>query len=195
MERKLKLEIVIGLSLLVVASIYINLTYPNLVEGQANDISESLEMMFGDNYTTFAIIVNYAYELLPQTAQQIGLGAISTKLLILGFSPLLFTLIIALGKLSGQMIIYFASRFIFHFKKKNLGGLASANHYLHKYHFLAFLLPPWVGVVGDALMIIAGQQRINPIKILPILFVSDFLEAGKMVYWTMGQLEISDAVS
>ncbi len=157
---------------------------------------EIIEPIIGvdDDFTAFALLANFAYELIPQTLQQVGIGAVSTVLLIRGFSPWAFGFVIALGKLTGQYIIYFAFRIGFHHRKKGFGSLASANHALHKYHYIAFAFAPWISIGGDALMAVAGHQRISPLKILPILFITDLAEAYKWVFWTLAQLEVTDIV-
>lgn len=195
LDRKFEIHVVLPLAALFGFVLFLHITvgleFLNIIPQElVIPIIEGME----DEFTAFALIVNFAYELIPQTLQQIGVGAISTVLLVRGFNPFAFGFVIALGKLTGQYIIYFVARVAFHHRKKNLGGLASANHFLHKYHYIAFLFPAWISIAGDALMFIAGQQRINPVKILPILFISDLAEAYKWVFWTVGQLEVTDAV-
>lgn len=147
-----------------------------------------------DDFTVFALVTNFLYGFIPQTFQLFGVSAISTVILIRGFNPLIFGLIVAFGMLIGHFIIYYVFRFGFHHNKKGLGGLASATHILHKYHFVAFLFVPWISIGGDALMIIAGHQRINPFKMAPILFISDLASAYWWIFVALGQLEIGNSI-
>jgi hypothetical protein len=54
---------------------------------------------------------------------------------------------------------------------------------------------PFTGVLGDAMMLYSGHQRINPIKIIPFLFVANLAENYKWIYTQMFNLQLSDSFS
>jgi len=146
-------------------------------------------------FQTFAVIVSFSYDMLPTVAQQFSLGAIHTELLQSGFDPNLFVVITAFALLGGQLILYGVGVIIRHLHKKiskgSIGNLAGKNHFLHKYHFLVYLIVPFVGILGDLVMIYSGHQRINLLKIIPFLIIGDFISASRWIYPMMAQLEIS----
>jgi membrane protein DedA with SNARE-associated domain len=75
--------------------------------------------------------------------------------------------------------------------KGSIGNIAGKNHFLHKYHFLVYLIIPFLGIIGDLAMIYSGHQRINPIKIIPFLIIGDFISSARWIYPAVAQLEIS----
>lgn len=142
-------------------------------------------------FQTFALLVSFGYDVMPTVAQQFSLGAIHTELLQSGFNPTLFVIITAFALLGGQLILYLVGMFVRKVHKGSIGNLAGKNHFLHKYHFLVYLIIPFVGILGDLAMIYSGHQRINPIKIIPFLIIGDFISSARYIYPAVAQLEIS----
>jgi len=116
-------------------------------------------------------------------------------LIILGFSPILLGIILGIGQLAGQMILYGVGMFIRHVRKGSIGNLAGHNHFFHQHHFLIYLAVPFAGVMGDAVMLYSGHERINPIKMIPFLLVSNILDNYKWIYTQMFNLQLSDTFS
>jgi len=143
------------------------------------------------DFQVFAVLVSIGFDMLPTIAQQFSLGAIHIELLQSGFDPTHFVIITAFALLGGQLILYVVGMFIRKVSKGSIGNIAGKNHFLHKYHFLVFLIIPFIGILGDAGMIYAGHQRINPIKMIPFLLLGDFLSSARYVYPAIAQLEIS----
>jgi membrane protein DedA with SNARE-associated domain len=143
------------------------------------------------DFQLFAIIVSLGYDAMPTVAQQFSLGAIHTELLQSGFDPNLFVVLTAFALLGGQLILYLVGMIVRRVQKGSLGNLAGKNHFLHKYHFLIYLIIPFVGILGDLAMIYSGHQRINPLKFLPFLFIGDLISSARWIYPAVAQLEIS----
>lgn len=141
-------------------------------------------------FQKFAIAVNFGYELIPTIGQQFSISAITTQLLQSGFSPYIFMIIIVGGMLTGQMILYSVGIFSKKIHKGSIGNLAGHNHFLHKYNFLVYVIVPFVGILGDAVMVFTGHQRINPLKIIPFLLIGDIVVTAKWILPTMAQLEL-----
>ncbi len=143
------------------------------------------------DFQIFAISVSLGYDMLPTIAQQFSLGAIHTELLQSGFNPTVFVVLTAFALLGGQLILYLVGMFIRKVHKGSIGNIAGKNHFLHKYHFLVYLIIPFVGIIGDLAMIYSGHQRINPIKIIPFLIIGDLVSSARYIYPAVAQLEIS----
>lgn len=186
----LKIEIVIALGLIVTFFVI-----TGFGEDLVLDAGLELDQMIidmGDTFTQFAVAINFLYELVPQTFQVIGIGAIYVKALDSGASPLLFIIGGVAGKFIGQMVLYQVGFYgLKALGKKSNGG---ASHWLHKYHFLVFLLPPFTGALGDIIMIYAGAKKIPLTRIMPILIIADIFDQIRWVVITMGQLELVNSI-
>ena len=149
-----------------------------------------------DGFTQFALAVSIFYEMIPSVAKQFYSASIITdKLLIQGFSPIILGFLLAVGQLIGQMFLYVAGMLIRHVHKGNFGNMASGNHFFHQHHFLIYLAVPFTGILGDTMMVLSGHQRINPIKIIPFLFVSNLADNIKWIFTQMFNLQLSESVT
>lgn len=192
MDQKPKIEIIIILGAILGIVLYANFVLseePFLVY-QPEDQKE-LSIDFDDGFVVFALAVTFLYDALPTIAQQFSVSAIGVQLLMTGFSPLLFGIISALGLLTGQMILYGVGMFIKRIHKGSFGDIAGKHHFLHKYHFLIYFMVPFVGILGDGAMLYSGHQRINPLKIIPFLFIADLASTMRWIIPTMAELEVS----
>ena len=63
-----------------------------------------------------------------------------------------------------------------------------------KYHYFVFVLPPWTGIVGDGIMLGAGHESISLVRIMPILFASNYADMLRWVLPAKGQLELSEII-
>ena len=152
------------------------------------------EQFFGrvgdENFVRNAVLIKFLWELLPRTVQVVSISAINLRLLQTGISPIILGIITATGRLIGQIFLYFIGRYIAHYVLKDKRRTASASHFLHKYHYIVFFIPAFVGIFGDFIMLTAGHQKVNLLKILPILFAGDLADAYRWIYWDLAQLEI-----
>lgn len=95
-------------------------------------------------------------------------------LLNAGIHPFYIVLVAGLGAILGDFIEYNIGRGI-----KIIRGnkdSAKADHLLHKYRLPIFLVTPFLLIVGDVIMIIAGHEKIGFRNIFPIVLVSQFLK-------------------
>lgn len=192
MKEGLKLEIIVGLSAIVGFFILTGFGEQLILWSHTEFANMVLDL--GDQFTQFAVIINALYEIIPQTFQVVGIGAIYVKALESGASPLLFIIGGTIGKLVGQILLYYAGHYgIRAFGKKS--SFAGANHFMHKYHFLVFLLPPFTGSLGDIIMIYAGVKKIPLSRIMPILIIANILDQVRWIVLTMGQLELVDSLN
>ena len=191
-RTKKEVHMIIGLTLVVLT--VIGLSFHTELELSLKQIIGEIEVAMTDELVRFAVLVNFLYELVPQSFQVLGIGAIYTKALESGASPLYFVIGGTVGKLLGQLGLYYlgmhGTRRLFGKK----GGMASADHWMHKYHYLVFLLPPFTGALGDLILLYAGHKKISLIKILPIVTIANVLDQIRWVSWTLIQLETVEMI-
>ena len=188
MNKSEKLTIRISLVAILVIAITFTIYDPNYLSFMFSDTEIQIP---DDDFVRFAILVNVGYDMLPTIAQQFSIGATTTQLLMTGFSPLLLAIISAFALMTGQMILYVVGMLLRKVHKGSIGDLASKSHFLHEHHFLIYLMIPFVGILGDAVMLYSGHQRINPVKIIPFLLIANFASSLRWILSTLGQLEIA----
>jgi len=188
-----ELAIIGGLAIIFVVIVLFNFTEGRLFEIMIGEFEEFFGMIADDDFLTFALTIEILWELLPQTAQILGLGAITVRLLSSGINPFILGIITATARLGGQIILYFVGRFIAKFFIKNTRREASAMHFMHKYHFIVFLFPAWLGAFGDFIMLTAGHQKINLFKIIPVLFIGNLADAYKWIFYDLGQIGLVES--
>lgn len=155
--------------------------------------TDSPLQLFDDvDFIEFALILSVLFEALPSVAKQfVSVGALNVRFLQSStMNPLVFTAILSAGQLAGQMGLYGLGMVIKKVKKGSIGDLASKSHFLEKHHFLIYAIVPFAGVLGDAVVLYSGHERINPLKMIPFLYASNFVDNLKHVYMTVGQLEL-----
>jgi len=198
MKSKPKQEIVIVLAVGIALAIILNVLYdyePFSFQFIQEITNLELDLIIpDDNFIRFALAVQFGYDMLPTLAQQFTISAITVQLLMTGFSPLIIAVLSAIGLLLGQMILYVVGMFVRKVHKGSFGDIAGHNHFLHKYHFLVYFSIPFVGILGDAGMVYSGHQRINPLKIIPFLFVADLASTCRWLLPTLAELEITEIV-
>jgi len=193
MKRAEEIAIITTLAITFAIVVYVSvITNMDLFQLMVGEFEDFFGMIADDDFIEQALLIEFAWELLPQTAQVLGLGAITTRLLQTGLNPYILGLITATGRLFGQIILYFVGRFLAKFLFKNTRKEASAMHFMHKYHFLVFLFPAWLGALGDLIMLTAGHQKINLWKIIPVLFIGNLLDAYKWIFWGLATIEATD---
>ena len=193
-----KIEIIGLLGILLGAILYINFVIGYEPFVFSHDTLQPFEELFDvgewDDFVTFAVVATFLYDMLPTIAQQFSIAGLSVQLLMTGFSPILFGMISAVGLLAGQMVLYVVGMFIKRIHNGGYGNIAGHHHFLHKYHFMIYLMIPFVGIVGDAGMLYSGHQRINPLKIIPFLLIANFASTMRWILPTMAELEVSEAL-
>ena len=142
-----------------------------------------------DTFVRFAVVVNFLYGIIPNTLQLLSISGITVRLLQTGFSPFVLGLVFAVGTLLGQLLLYFIGLFFYRYVRKKKTNSPDATHFLHKYHYLVFLIPSWTGSLGDLIMLVSGHERVNLAKALPFLFASNLAYAYVNVFWTNAQLQ------
>jgi membrane protein DedA with SNARE-associated domain len=164
------------------------ITFSNFIG--LNNFQESVMMLFEEGFIQFGILAAFVYSFLPVTLMKLGITGIVVRILDLGVSPLFLVLFFALGRLVGQGILYAIGRFVYRLLKGKDRELATADHFLHKYKFLIYLLTPLLGSIGDLIMLVSGHQRIGFMRIAPILYVGNVISTGIWIYWTVTTINL-----
>jgi len=153
-------------------------------------VANVLDKMFEDAFVMVGIIAIFLYELVPTAFRLLGTTGFFIGLLDEGFNPFVLILIASVGRLVGYFILYIVGRLIFRVFKGKHRALADAEHFLHKYRLIVFFTVPFLGALGDLVVVIAGHQRIGFIKIAPFLFLSVIIRYSIWLYITIGQINL-----
>lgn len=194
MKQKLEKEVIIG-SIALVAILFLTFGLgADLFSYTSSTVQEIDLEIPDDDFTHFALAVTFIYDAMPSITQQFSIGAISVQLLLTGFSPIILIVLSAFGLLTGQLLLYVFGMIVKRVHKGSMGDIAGKNHWLHKYHFLIYMAIPFLNIVGDMAMIYSGHQRINPVRIIPFLFVSNIASSARYVLPMMAELEITESI-
>jgi len=151
-------------------------------------IANLADKFFSDAFVMVGILAIFFYELVPTAFRLLGTTGFFIGLLQEGFNPFVLILIAVIGRIAGWYILYLLGRFIFRIFNGKHRALADAGHFLHKYRLIVFFTVPFLGALGDLVMIIAGHQRIGFIRIVPFLFLSVIVRYSIWLYITIGQM-------
>ncbi len=152
------------------------------------------DKFLNDNFIRLGILVIFFYELIPFTFRFITDSGFFVGLLQGGVNPVVLLLLVASGKLVGYYILYMLGRFVSRVLKGKNKDFAPAEHILHKYKFFVFIAVPFLGSVGDLVVLIAGHERLGFARIAPLLFVSSILRSSIWLFPFMAQLELPNLI-
>lgn len=152
------------------------------------------EKFLNDNFTRLGILVIFFYELIPFTFRFITNSGFFVGLIEGDVSPIAILLITALGKLVGYYILYMIGRGFSRIIRGKNKELAGAEHILHRYKYLIFTVLPFLGSLGDLVMLIAGHERVGFLKVAPLLFISSIARIAIWLFPFMAQLQLPDLI-
>ena len=133
-------------------------------------------------FATFGTFFVFVWTIIP-SVKSIPVEILSFPLLQSGVSPIALVLVALLGAVAGDYILYLAGRGVFHVVKRKSKELAKADHLLHKYKFI-FLVTPFLGIIGDTVVFVAGLERIGFRRLLPYVLI------GHFVRFTLGMIAL-----
>ncbi len=157
-------------------------------------IANVADKFFSDAFVMVGILAIFLYEIIPTAFRLLGTTGFFIGLLQEGFNPFVLILIAVIGRITGWFVLYLLGRFIYRIFKGKHRTLADAGHFLHKYRLIVFFTVPFLGALGDLIMIIAGHQRIGFMKIVPFLFLSVIVRYTIWLYITIGQMNFVSGV-
>ena len=133
-------------------------------------------------FATLGTFFVFIWTVIP-SAKSIPVEILSLPLFEAGVSPVVLVLMAWGGAVLGDYILYLAGRGVFHVIKRKSKELARADHLLHKYRFI-FLVTPFLGIIGDSIVFVAGLERIGFRRLLP------FVVIGHFVRFTLGMIAL-----
>lgn len=141
-------------------------------------------------FETFGTFFVFVWTIIP-SAKSIPVEILSFPLLQSGVSPIALVLVAWLGAVAGDYILYLAGRGVFHVVKRKSKELAEADHLLHKYRFI-FLVTPFLGIIGDTVVFVAGLERIGFRRLLPYVLIGHFIRFSLGMIALMGIIQIPE---
>ncbi len=141
-------------------------------------------------FTTLGTFFVFIWTVIP-SAKSIPVEILSFPLLEAGVSPVVLVIMAWLGAVVGDYILYLAGRGVFHVVKRKSKELAKADHLLHKYRFI-FLVTPFLGIIGDSIVFVAGLERIGFRRLLPYVLIGHFVRFSLGMIALMGIIQIPE---
>ena len=152
------------------------------------------EKFLNDTFVRLGILVIFFYELIPFTFRFITDSGFFVGLVNEGINPIALLLITVSGKLAGYYILYMIGRGVSRILRGRDKELAGAEHVLHQYEFFVFVAVPFLGSLGDLVVLIAGHERIGFLRIAPLLFASSILRTSIWLFPFLAQLQLPDLI-
>lgn len=153
-------------------------------------VAQVADKFFNDAYVMFGVLSIFLYELIPSAFRLLGTTGFFIGLLDEGFNPFTLVLIAGAGRVIGWGILYLLGRLVYRIFKGQHKSLADAGHFLVKYRLIVFFTVPFLGALGDLVMVVAGHQRVGFMKIVPFLAMSVIIRYSIWLYVTIGQIEL-----
>lgn len=155
-----------------------------------NEVAEVSDKFFSDAYIMFGVLAIFFYELVPTAFRLLGTTGFFIGLLEQNFNPFTLIIIAVIGRVVGWGLLYLLGKYIYRVFKGQHRTLSDAGHFLHRYRLFVFFTVPFLGALGDLIMVIAGHQRIGFFRIMPFLFLSVLLRYSIWLYITIGQINL-----
>ncbi len=159
------------------------------------ELSKNVDMFIENSFVTLGFVSIFLYELIPSAFRLLGTTGFFIGLVEEGIHPLSLIILASLGRLLGWYILYLIGKLVYRVFKGKERDLAGADHFLHKYRLIVFFLVPFLGALGDLVVVIAGHQRIGFIRMLPFLLFGNIVRYTIWLYITLGQLNLSDSLN
>ena len=131
----------------------------------------------------------FIYSVMPSFFAPFPNEIISAPLLMGGMSPVIIILVMSIGSLAGDILIFFAGkhlRRLFHKKVEN----AKPNHFMHRHRYWIFVVSVPIPYWSESVMAYAGHQHLDLKKILPFIYLGELLRAIIGTMAAMGVLSI-----
>lgn len=141
------------------------------------------------DFQTIGIIFLFFWTIIPSVKSIIP-EFFSGILLASGVAPLILIVVSALGATIGDYLLYMLGRGSFRLFKGRHREMAKADHLLHKYRLPIFLATPFLSIVGDIVVFLAGYERIGFHRILPYILVGQFLRMSLGMIALMGIIQL-----
>lgn len=154
------------------------------------EIAKTADMFVENSFVTLGIFSIFLYEIIPSAFRLLGTTGFFIGLINEGIHPMLLIILASIGRLLGWYILYLIGKLVYRVFKGKERDLAGADHFLHKYRLIVFFLVPFLGALGDLVVVIAGHQRIGFARMLPFLLFGNIIRYTIWLYITLGQLNL-----
>ena len=140
-------------------------------------------------FINFGLLALFLVSAIPQILT-ITNEIIFVPLLDADIHPFYIVLVAGLGAVLGDFIEYNIGKGIniIRGNKEN----AKADHLIHRYRLPIFLITPFLLIVGDIVLIIAGHERIGFKKIFPIVLVSQLIKKSLVMLVVLELVKLPD---
>jgi len=141
-------------------------------------------------FQAFGVVILFLWTIIP-SVKSIVPEVFSFPLLTSGISPFILITVSAFGATVGDYVLYLLGRGT-HRLFKGKKELARADHLLHKYRLPIFVGTPFLGVIGDIVVYVAGFERVGFMRILPFILAGQFLRMSLGIFALMGLIQLPD---
>jgi len=97
-----------------------------------------------------------------------------------------------LGATLGDFIIHILGRGSYRLFKGKFKEKARADHLLHKYSLPIFFATPFLGLIGDIVIFVAGVEHISFRRIFPYILIGQFLRMSIGMIALMGLIMLPE---
>ena len=141
-------------------------------------------------FQAFGVGILFLWTLIPSVKSVLP-EVFSFPLLTSGVLPIILITVSALGATVGDYILYLLGRGT-HRLFKGKKELTRADHLLHKYRLPIFVATPFLGIIGDIVVYVAGFERVGFMRILPFILIGQFLRMSLGIFALMGLIQLPD---
>lgn len=131
------------------------------------------------------------YSAMPSFLAPLPNETISAPLLIGGMSPIIIVIVMSIGSLLGDLLMFYLGKHVrrlFHKKVEN----AKPSHFMHRHRYWIFVLAVPIPYLSESVMALAGHQHLNLKKIIPFIYLGELLRAVVGTSAVLGILSIPE---
>ena len=139
-------------------------------------IGKLIEFLQSPVFQQLGIFGLFIYSALPSFISPIPNEIISAPLMAGGMNPLVIILVMSVGGLLGDLLMFFGGkhgRKLFNKKIEN----AKPSHFMHRHKYWLFVVAVPIPYLSESIMLVAGHQHLNLRKILPFIYIGELLRS------------------
>lgn len=118
----------------------------------------------------------FVYSVMPSFLAPLPNETISAPLLIGGMSPIIIIIVMSVGSLIGDILIFYLGKHVRRFFHKKVEN-AKPSHFMHRHRYWIFVLAVPIPYVSESVMALAGHQHLSLKKIIPFIYIGELLRA------------------
>ncbi len=141
-------------------------------------------------FQMYGIVILFFWTIIP-SVKSIVPEFFALPLLTAGVSPAVLIIVASIGATIGDFIVYILGRGT-HRLFKGKRDLARADHLLHKYRLPIFLATPFLSIIGDVIVYVAGFEHVGFRRIVSYLLIGQFLRMSVGMLALMGLVQLPE---